>query len=81
VFWYLKLFVAYQFCCLFQWGYMLVLNRTYREANYSERYPRLYQIGQTNDGSYKSQEIRLMEKGLIKGLCKGINNAIMYFFR
>jgi ABC-type protease/lipase transport system fused ATPase/permease subunit len=60
VFLYLKIFMIYQFFCVFQWLYMLVLNRTYQEANHSERYVRLYRIGKTHDGSYKSQEIRLM---------------------
>lgn len=35
VFLFLKLFMVYQFCCLFQWMYMLVLNRTYQEANHT----------------------------------------------
>lgn len=60
---------------------MLVLNRTYQEANHSERYVKLFRIGKTHDGSYKSQEIRLMEKGLIRGCFMGIRNVIAYFFR
>lgn len=77
---YLKVFMVYQFCCLFQWAYMLVLNRTYREANQTERYTRLYLIGKANDGSYKTMEIRLMEKGLIGAIAHGIKNTLAYFF-
>ena len=46
--------MIYQFMCVFQWLYMLVLNRTYQQANHSERYTKLYRIGKTMDGNYKS---------------------------
>ena len=78
---YLKFFLLYQFCCVFQWIYMLVLSRTYREANYSERYTKLYKISRTTEGSYKSQEIRLMENGLVPGVAEGLKNMVKYFFR
>ena len=80
IFVYLKIFLIYQFLCLFQWVYMLVLSRSYQEANHSERYTRLYKICRTSDGSYKSQEIRLMENGLCKGIVSALFNVFSYFF-
>ncbi len=58
---------------------MMVLNRSYREANMTERYRKLYRIGKMADGGYKTQEIRLMENGLFVGFSKGITNIIKYF--
>jgi hypothetical protein len=60
---------------------MLVLNRTYFEINNTEKIKRLYRIGRTQDGSYKSQEIRLMERGLVGGCLKGLSNIFLYFFK
>ena len=79
IFWYLKMFIVYQFLCLFQWLYMLVLGRSYQEVNHSERFSKLYRIGRTSEGSYKSEEIRLMKKGIVNGICEGIQNAFSYF--
>jgi hypothetical protein len=81
LFLYVKIFLIYQCLCMFQWIYMMVLKRTYNEVNHSERYTRFFRIGKTPEGSYKSQEIRLMEHGLIPGALKGIWNAVTYFFR
>jgi len=48
-------------------------------VNHSERYVRLYQIGRALDGSYKSQEIRILRNGLVLGFWKGISNICTYF--
>ena len=76
---YLKLLMVYQFFCLFQWLCMLVLSRSYQEVNHSERYVRLYRIGRAMDGSYKSEEIRIMRNGLVMGIWQGIANICTYF--
>ena len=76
---YLKLLMIYQFFCLFQWLYMLVLSRSYQEVNHSERYVPLYRIGSAMDGSYKSEEIRIMRNGLVSGIWQGIANICIYF--
>ena len=60
---------------------MLALNRTYQEANHSEKYTKLFRIGKTMDGNFKSEEIRLMENGFIPGVLGGLGNALLYFFR
>jgi hypothetical protein len=78
---FLKLFLLYQFFCLFQWVAMMVLGRTYREINNTEKYKRLYRVVKTSDGNFKSQEIRLLEKGFCLGGVRGIVSAIRYFLR
>ena len=53
---------------------MMVLSRSYQEINHSERFGRLYRIGRTYDGSYKSEEIRLMRNGVVNAFWMGIQN-------
>ena len=72
--------MVYQFLCLFQWLFMLVLGRSYQEVNHSERFGKLYRIGRTSEGSFKSEEIRLMKRGFVNGICGGIQNVFSYFF-
>jgi hypothetical protein len=52
---YLKGFILYQWLCCFQWVCMIVLHRTFREINNTEKYRRLYRIVQTADGNFKHQ--------------------------
>lgn len=59
---------------------MLVLNRTHLEINNTEKFTKFYRIVKTQEGSYKSQEIRLMEKGMLFGVIRGLWNALRYFF-
>lgn len=78
---YLKGLLLYQFFCCFQWLAMMVLHRTYREINHTEKYKRLYRIVKTSDGNFKNQEIRLMEKGCCMGIASGVANTLKYFLR
>jgi hypothetical protein len=78
---FLKVFLIYQFFCCFQWVAMMVLQRTYREINNTEKYKRLYRVVKTSDGNFKNQEIRHMEKGFCRGIASGISSALKYFLR
>jgi hypothetical protein len=51
------------------------------EINNTEKIKRLYKIGRTHDGNFKSQEIRIMEAGFVKGTLTGLKNIISYFFK
>lgn len=44
---YLKIFLVYQFLCLFEIFYAMVLNRTLSEVNQTEKHKHLYRIVQT----------------------------------
>ncbi len=76
---FLKVFLLYQFFCLFQWASMMVLYRTYREINNTEKYKRLYRVVKTNDGNYKHQEIKLFDDGFVTGTIVGIIRVLRYF--
>lgn len=78
---YLWLYTVYQFCCCFELVAMMVLNRTHMQINNTQNYPHLYRVVRASDGSFKSQEVRLMEGGFFKGVYLGLRNALLYFFR
>ena len=78
---FLKVFLLYQFFVCFQWLCMLVQLRTHREINNTHNYPRLYEIVQASDGSYKNMERKLMQDGCLMASAMTAVNILRYFFR
>jgi hypothetical protein len=58
---------------------MMVLYRTHREINNTEKYKRLYRVVKTLDGNYKHQEIKILDDGVVTGTIVSIIRVLRYF--